>query len=725
MDKYIREFLEYIELERGHSQLTIRNYEAYLSKFADFAAEQEVKSVDKIDLELIKKWRLALHRREISNKTLNYYMIAIRSFLKYLSKMDIESLAPEKIELADTPERKINFLEEEELERLLKAFDGSGKNDLRNNAILRLLFSTGLRVSELTALNRDNINLEHGEFSIVGKGGKTRVVFMSDEARDALQNYLVKRHDEDTALFVKELRIKNQESKEDKENTGRLTPRQMERIVGEAGKRAGIVKQVTPHVLRHCLSATTRISMPRKLVTARDLYYNENTTVKSVDFSRSYQVAARVGSKTKHLTDRLIQIKAGGYELICTPEHRLFTLDQWNICPILVGNLHVGNYILAVKKISQQSKFFYHPDLWRFVGYITGDGTISHRRRGVIITDKCKGNLDYYSKLSENFFKKSGAILPNPTSRSYTLTIYSMRLIKFLDNLGVESLSKIRRIPSKLNLASLPEVRGFLAGLYDAEGNEGDPKIYSASKELLVDVQMLFLRLGIDSHFYERNRQVKLPQGKIINHTIYYLQILHQPDQKKFVQNIATRKKINVSCGFDGEKIPAGKIVMALYSLAKVQKKRVWPYFQKVGLKYVKRYTSGKIIPNKKTLMKFYGQFKRMHLEDRRVNLLRRLANNNQFKWVKVGKIKPMEAEETVFDFGVEKYQNLVTNGIVSHNSFATDMLRGGADLRSVQSLLGHVNVTTTQVYTHVTDKHLREIHQKFHNKAKRKTDNV
>lgn len=282
MDKLIREFLEYIELERGHSQLTIRNYDAYLSKFADFAAENGVKSVDKIDLEVIKKWRLTLHRRDLANKTLNYYMIAIRSFLKYLSKMDIESLAPEKIELADTPERKINFLEEEELERLLKAFDGSGKNDLRNNAVLHLLFSTGLRVSELTALNRDNINLERREFSIMGKGGKTRVVFMSDEARDALQNYLDKRHDRDEALFIKESRIKNQElRKGEEENIGRLTSRQMERIVQEAGKRAGIVKQVTPHVLRHSF-ATDMLRSGADLRSVQSLLGHVNVTTTQV-----------------------------------------------------------------------------------------------------------------------------------------------------------------------------------------------------------------------------------------------------------------------------------------------------------------------------------------------------------------------------------------------------------------------------------------------------------
>jgi len=258
MEKQIREFLEYIELERGHSALTIRNYDAYLSKFADFAAESGVKEVDKIDLELIKKWRLALHRRELANKTLNYYMIAIRSFLKYLSKIDVDSLAPEKIELADTPERQISFLEQEEVDRIFESCTGTEEIDLRNHAILELLFSTGLRVSELTNLNRDNVNLDRREFSVSGKGGKNRVVFMSDTAADTLDQYLAKRFDKDEALFtkveskketLKSVKEKAEDTKE--ESRGRLTSRQIERIVQGAAKKAGIVKQVTPHTLRH------------------------------------------------------------------------------------------------------------------------------------------------------------------------------------------------------------------------------------------------------------------------------------------------------------------------------------------------------------------------------------------------------------------------------------------------------------------------------------------
>jgi len=267
MNKFIRDFLEYIELERGHSQLTIRNYEGYLSKFAEFAEEHGVKSVEKIDLELIKKWRLELHRKGLGVKTLNYYMIALRSFLKYLSKMDIASLVPEKIELADTPEREINFLEREELDRLLEAYKGKDELEVRNRTILELLFSTGMRVSELVALNREEINLDRGELSISGKGGKRRVVFLSEGAIKWLDQYLKARFDEDEALFIKAVSSKNkvvsEEKDEDnepkekdsgKQKTGRLTARQIERIVGDAAKRAGIVKQVTPHTLRHSMA---------------------------------------------------------------------------------------------------------------------------------------------------------------------------------------------------------------------------------------------------------------------------------------------------------------------------------------------------------------------------------------------------------------------------------------------------------------------------------------
>jgi len=725
----IIDFLEYMEVEKGRAIATVGNYDHYLRHFSGFAQEKEVETPEKIDLELVRKYRLALNRTNISKNTQNYYLIALRSFLKYLSKRDIETLTAEKIELAKIGERQITFLDDKELDELISKPDIKTIHGLRDKAILTLLFSTGLRVSELTNLKRDDINLDKSEFSVKGKGGKVRVVFMDENAKESLKRYLASRTDASDFLFISYGHSNDQVKSQcfdyaqhcpepvegQKLKVKSMTPRSIQRMIKKYALMAGITKDVTPHTMRHCLSSQTRISLPRKLVTARDLYYKENKFVKSVDFNQSYQVSTMVVSKSIHKANQLTKIKADGYELICTPEHRLFILEEENIIPIQTKDLSVGNYILGVKKISQQSKKFLDPALWRLVGYIIGDGTISRARHGVLISDKSFNTLKFYSALSKKYFDKEGRIEKNPNSKSFMLIIYSMRLIKFLEALHIDRLSKNRRMPQKLNLASCPEVRGFLAGFYDAEGNEGDIKYFSVSKELLIDVQIMLLRLGIDSHLYERNRIVTLPQGRKIPHTIYYIQVLHKPDQEKFRNSIHTLKKLKVQSNFDGEKVPVGKILKGLYDLAKKQKKSIWPYFDKVGIKDKFRYFSGKIIPNKKTVMKFHQQFRRMRLEDPRVNFLRRLANNNQFKWLRIRKMESIQTDEEVYDFGVEKYHNLITNGIVSHNSFATDLLMSGADLRSVQSLLGHSSVTTTQIYTHVTDKHLKEVHDAFH----------
>ena len=718
--KLITDFLEYLEVEKGRSTLTGRNYDHYLRVFAGFAKKNGVENPEKIDLELVRKFRLALNRQNLSKSTQNYYLIALRTFLKYLSTRNIDTLSPEKIELAKTSERQITFLKDEELDEILSKPDLSTIQGLRDKAILDLLFSSGLRVSELCNLKKDDINLEKKEFSVKGKGGKVRVVFLDENSRESLKRYLNARRDKSEFLFVSYGHTNSSIANNQLLNAG-ITPRSVQRMIKKYSKMAGITKNVTPHVLRHCLSSSTLISLPRKIVSAKDLYFNENTKVKSINFAQSYQTSAKVISKTKHLTNQLSKIMADGYELICTPEHRLFTLGRQEIESVQVKNLCLDDYVLGVKKISQQSKIFYEPNLWRLIGYILGDGTISRARHGVLISDKSVQNLQFYSDLTKKYFDKKGRIEKNPTSMSFTLIIYSMKLIKFFEKLGIERLSRNRRIPQKLNLASRPEIRGFLTGLYDAEGNEGDIKFFSASKELLIDVQILLLRLGIDSHFYERNRRVKLPQGRIIRHRMFYIQVLHKPDQELFRKLIDTCKKLTIQNNFDGEKVPAGKILKELYILAKEQKKKIWPYFEKVGLKDKKRYLSSRIIPTKKTLMKFYQQFKRMGLKDHRVNFLRRLAGNNQFKWLRIRKIKHIETNEIVYDFGVEKYQNLITNGIVSHNSFATDLLMSGADLRSVQALLGHSSVTTTQIYTHVTDKHLGEVHQAFHGRRRQK----
>jgi len=249
-----RQFLEHLEIEKGSSLKTIENYERYLNRFFEFG---KIKNPKDITDSIIREFRLYLNRQSSGNnratgetlkkKTQNYYLIGLRAFLKYLAKHKIESLPAERIELAKVPERSLDLITPIELQRLMNAPEGNEIKALRDRAILLLLFSTGLRVSELCSLTRD-INYSSGEFSIRGKGSKVRVVFISDEAKRAIDEYLKKRKDMDDALFVK---VGDESGKGEKEGLAR---RSIERIVKHYAIKAGISKKVTPHVIRHCFA---------------------------------------------------------------------------------------------------------------------------------------------------------------------------------------------------------------------------------------------------------------------------------------------------------------------------------------------------------------------------------------------------------------------------------------------------------------------------------------
>src|SRR3989344_2794141 len=195
---FLRQYLEYLEIERGRSLKTVENYGRYLSVFFNFA---KIGSPADITDESVRDFRLWLNRKGLKKRTQNYHLIALRGFLKYLAKREIPSMSAEKIELAKTGDRELDLITEDELERLLKAPEGEDAKILRDKAILELLFSTGLRVSELCSLNRDSVNLKKGEFSVRGKGEKGRVVFLSDGAKSAVENLLGKRADVHEALF--------------------------------------------------------------------------------------------------------------------------------------------------------------------------------------------------------------------------------------------------------------------------------------------------------------------------------------------------------------------------------------------------------------------------------------------------------------------------------------------------------------------------------------------
>lgn len=243
-----RQFLEYIEIERGRAVKTIENYDHYLTRYF---AQMHIRKVSDISEQSVREFRLWLNRQAGTNsgsmkrRTQNYYMIALRAFLKFLRKRDISAISPEKIELAKLPERQLDLITPTELERLLEAATGAKEKDLRNTAMLELLFSTGLRVSELCALDTD-LDLTQDSFSIRGKGDKVRVVFVSPTAKKAVSTYLKTRKDMSEALFVNIPRGSSTPT--------RLTSRSVERIIKECAIKAGITKKVTPHILRHAFA---------------------------------------------------------------------------------------------------------------------------------------------------------------------------------------------------------------------------------------------------------------------------------------------------------------------------------------------------------------------------------------------------------------------------------------------------------------------------------------
>lgn len=251
LEKLLIEFLEYLEIEKNRSQQTIKNYHHYLKRFFEFSKVNDPKD---ITLDQIRKFRIHLNRyqdengKELKKITQNYHIIALRSFIKYLSKMDISVISAEKIEVGKNPVSMVEFLEPSELERLLSGANGADLRSLRDRAMLELLFSAGLRVSELVSINRDQINLDNQEFSVRGKGGKIRIVFVSNAAKNALERYLEKRTDVDPALFV---RVLGKGKQAEKIDDLRITQRSVQRIVKYYSKKAGIVKDVHPHTLRH------------------------------------------------------------------------------------------------------------------------------------------------------------------------------------------------------------------------------------------------------------------------------------------------------------------------------------------------------------------------------------------------------------------------------------------------------------------------------------------
>lgn len=281
LSELVTDFLEHMEIEQNRSQKTIQNYHHYLMRLVEFADDPDIK---KLDSDMVRKWRLWLNRLTdqngdpISKATQNYHLIALRSFLKYLAKRDIEALTSDKIELASVKRPQVGFLEPAEVERMLGIINVSTPVGLRDRAILELLFSGGLRVSELVSLNREHINLERLEFSIRGKGQKDRLIFISPQAADWLDKFLGSRKDNFKPLFIHYSGSKD--GLDDGAYT-RLTVRSVQRLVARYAKLAGITKRVTPHTLRHSF-ATDLLSNGADLRSVQSLLGHANVSTTQI-----------------------------------------------------------------------------------------------------------------------------------------------------------------------------------------------------------------------------------------------------------------------------------------------------------------------------------------------------------------------------------------------------------------------------------------------------------
>ena len=260
ISELVADFLESLEIEKGRSTKTVENYGLYLARFIDlitedFEGQGMIKPSD-ITPEVLRRFRLKLNRfsdnqnkERLSALTQSYHLIALRGFFKYLAKRGIKSLDPSLIDLPRAAKKQVTFLHFDEIERLLAEIPLDTESGLRDRAIIELLFSGGLRVSELCSLNRDSINLERREFMVRGKGKKDRPIFIDKSTAECIKDYLNMRTDTLPALFLNN--SANQQIPSTSGDFRRLTPRSIERIIQKYTRLAGITKHVTPHTMRH------------------------------------------------------------------------------------------------------------------------------------------------------------------------------------------------------------------------------------------------------------------------------------------------------------------------------------------------------------------------------------------------------------------------------------------------------------------------------------------
>lgn len=671
----------------GYSPRTIKMYTLYLEDFLQHAKKEPAQ----ISRDDIVGFMAGMKEKGNSNATLGLAHASLKYFLKdYLKLAAIDDVkVPKKAKTLPT------ILSKDEVRALLH-----GAKPGRNRLLLQFIYSTGVRVSEAVNMKVEDINFKEKIGKVKsGKGAKDRIIILSKNWCLMGKKYVERKKVKSPFLFSKK-------------NGKHITSDTVQRIVRKAAKRAGITKEVTPHSLRHCVEAKTRVFVQGGVLPASAIYSgNAPIQVYSVDWAANETILAPLIGKEERTLDELLEIWADGYWIACTPEHRFFVPSEYGLAEAAAENLKPGDYVLGAKNVPVHGRHIANPDWWRLIGYILGDGTISEARRGVIINDKSMATLALYQDIAQRELGKTPTLNQLLDRNSFELVYYPKNFVSQLKSMGMMVKAPQKRVPLELFGATTEEISHFLAGYYDADGNEGGPKMFSSSKELLKDAQMLLLRLGIDSHLYRRERTVRLPQGKIIRHIIFNLAILHPPDQLLFRALIPTRKKIKVLNRFTGEKIPAQKVVAKIYAKLKANKGALYKIQNAIKIRHFPRYL--KLSPVRETLENLVSEISKLDYLQEETAALQSLMGNS-FKWLKIKKIAKKTEPAKVYDFTVAGTENFVADGFVVHNCFATHLLEAGENIRNIQELLGHSNLNTTQIYTHVSTEQLKKVQSPF-----------
>ncbi len=643
-------------------------------------------------LESLNLWLDDLLKRGLSRSTLNVYTYDVLSYFELMMfDLDEKKLKLLKKRLPPQNVGEVDFLTDEEVAKLI-----TNTPSPINKLIYSFCFAYARRLGEVLALTWKDIDLENNKvtFTILKKKREEKATYELES-------------------WIKEMIIKYKDVL-GKEKLFERTERAVEIAFKKDCERAGIQPQgrkLRPHILRHCLHPNTRILIPEGILPAKLLYFR-HSPVNSIDLSTLEVREDEVVRKSFHIADRLVSLWAGGRELVCTPEHRVFRLRNGNIEEVEVRDLRIGDYIAGISKVAvSATKKVLDDKIWRVLGYYVGDGSIESNGNAVVFHEKDEKIMLYYKRLlAELGFKP---IVHREKGRnSFRLAVYSVALAELVRSLGLSVPSKERRVPLELFHASDGEVAEFISGFYDAEGVNSPrgsfPRMFSVSKDLLKDVQLLLLRFGITSQLEPRWRKVKLPQGREFKGIIYTLCISSSVEGEKFRSTFKTIKELKIKPGRKGiyryDVIPVGDVIRRIYERRKKLGKKL--AIGKLSLsKYLRAH------PSRETLEKLLEILK----DEPEYEFLKKLCSS-VVMWLKVKKIEWSKAGHgkvlkgftrfLTYDFEVDKYQTLITDGIISHNSRLTSLRNRGIPLDLVSKYVARHSRfdTTVQFYRGITE---------------------